>query len=87
MCTSTRITSMVVIILLFFSLAAFSCCCRLCCRHGAITSRGRQMVSLPLRPDISSFLLTALELDCVEAAAPIAAMLSVEGVFIRPGQC
>ncbi|XP_065175902.1 probable ATP-dependent RNA helicase DHX40 [Sycon ciliatum] len=54
-------------------------------KHGAITSRGRQMVSLPLRPDISSFLLTALELDCVEAAAPIAAMLSVEGVFIRPG--
>ena len=53
-------------------------------REGVITTTGRKMVQFPLSPCLSRVVLASLELNCVESVLIIAAMLSVEDVFLRP---
>ena len=43
------------------------------------------MVQFPLSPCLSRAVMASLELNCTEALLSIAAMLSVENVFARPG--
>ncbi|XP_028817646.1 probable ATP-dependent RNA helicase DHX40 [Denticeps clupeoides] len=54
-------------------------------RRGHVTELGRQMVQFPLPLGLTRVLLRAAALGCEELMLPIAAMLSVENVFIRPG--
>lgn len=44
------------------------------------------MVEFPLQPGLTRALLKAAELGCQDLLLPVAAMLSVENIFIRPGQ-
>lgn len=44
------------------------------------------MVEFPLQPGLTRALLKAAELGCEDLLLPVAAMLSVENIFIRPGQ-
>ena len=53
-------------------------------QSGQITSLGRQVVEYPLQPSLARVLIRSQELDCIDVVAPIVAMLSVEGVFVRP---
>lgn len=50
-----------------------------------MTQLGRLMVEFPLQPDLTRALLQAAALGCEELLLPVAAMLSVENIFIRPG--
>jgi HrpA-like RNA helicase len=54
-------------------------------RNGGITTIGHNMVLFPLSPCLSRILLASLEFNCVESILIIAAMLSVEDVFLRQG--
>lgn len=54
-------------------------------RDVSITSIGHKMVLFPLSPSLSRILLASLDLDCSDSVVIIAAMLSVEDVFLRPG--
>jgi ATP-dependent RNA helicase DHX8/PRP22 len=49
---------------------------------GKATSIGREMSSLPLEPCLSRAMVEAKRLDCVADTATVAAMLSVERVFL-----
>lgn len=51
-----------------------------------MTKLGEQMVEFPLHPGLTRALLKAASLGCQELLLPVAAMLSVENIFIRPGQ-
>uniref|UniRef100_A0AAQ5XQY0 RNA helicase n=1 Tax=Amphiprion ocellaris TaxID=80972 RepID=A0AAQ5XQY0_AMPOC len=55
-------------------------------RRGKVTQLGELMVEFPLHPGLTRALLKAASLDCQELLLPVAAMLSVENIFIRPGQ-
>lgn len=55
-------------------------------RKGAVTKLGQLMVELPLRPGLSRALLKAASYGCSDLLLPVAAMLSVENIFIRPGR-
>ncbi|XP_076833009.1 putative ATP-dependent RNA helicase DHX40 isoform X1 [Brachyhypopomus gauderio] len=55
-------------------------------RKGDVTQLGRLMVELPLPPGLSRALLKSAALGCEELLLPVAAMLSVENIFIRPGR-
>lgn len=50
-----------------------------------MTRLGEFLVQFPLPPNLSCAVLKAASLDCEDLLLPIAAMLSVENVFIRPG--
>ncbi|KAG8122649.1 hypothetical protein E2320_018186, partial [Naja naja] len=54
-------------------------------RQGHVTKLGKLMVWLPLPPNLSCAVLKAASLGCDDLLLPIAAMLSVEKVFIHPG--
>ncbi|XP_062887097.1 probable ATP-dependent RNA helicase DHX40 [Mobula hypostoma] len=54
-------------------------------RAGCVTKLGRLMVEFPLPPPMTRALIKAAALDCECLLLPVAAMLSVENVFIRPG--
>ncbi|OWK57336.1 putative ATP-dependent RNA helicase DHX40 [Lonchura striata] len=54
-------------------------------RRGHVTRLGEFLVQFPLPPNLSCAVLKAASLDCEDLLLPIAAMLSVENVFIRPG--
>ncbi|KAK3560665.1 hypothetical protein QTP86_014516 [Hemibagrus guttatus] len=54
-------------------------------RKGNVTSLGRMMVEFPLPPGLTRALLKSAALGCEDAMLPVAAMLSVENIFIRPG--
>ncbi|XP_038065220.1 probable ATP-dependent RNA helicase DHX40 isoform X2 [Patiria miniata] len=54
-------------------------------KDGRITSLGRLMVEYPLPPGLARAVIYSGALKCQELMLPIAAMLSVENVFIRPG--
>lgn len=56
------------------------------CRRGRVTQLGELMVEFPLQPGLTRALLKAAELGCQDLLLPVAAMLSVENIFIRPGQ-
>lgn len=56
------------------------------CRRGRVTQLGKLMVEFPLQPGLTRALLKAAELGCEDLLLPVAAMLSVENIFIRPGQ-
>ena len=47
---------------------------------------GRLMVEYPLPPGLARAVIYSGALNCQEFLLPIAAMLSVENVFIRPGK-
>ncbi|RXM97739.1 putative ATP-dependent RNA helicase DHX40 [Acipenser ruthenus] len=55
-------------------------------RRGHVTRLGQFMVEFPLPPGLTRALLKAAALGSEDILLPIAAMLSVENVFIRPGQ-
>lgn len=50
-----------------------------------MTSLGKLMVEFPLPPGLTRALLRSAALGCEEVMLPVAAMLSVENIFIRPG--
>lgn len=50
-----------------------------------MTSLGKLMVEFPLHPGLTRALLKAAALECEDLMLPVAAMLSVENIFIRPG--
>ncbi|KAF5908200.1 clathrin heavy chain 1 isoform X4, partial [Clarias magur] len=54
-------------------------------RKGNVTSLGRLMIEFPLPPGLTRALLRSAALGCEEVMLPVAAMLSVENIFIRPG--
>ncbi|KAG5837573.1 hypothetical protein ANANG_G00240770 [Anguilla anguilla] len=54
-------------------------------RRGHVTRLGRLMVEFPLPPGLTRALLKAASLGCEDLLLPVAAMLSVENIFIRPG--
>ncbi|XP_038615520.1 probable ATP-dependent RNA helicase DHX40 isoform X2 [Tachyglossus aculeatus] len=54
-------------------------------RRGHVTRLGEFMVEFPLPPNLTCAVLKAISLGCEDLLLPIAAMLSVENVFIRPG--
>lgn len=51
-----------------------------------MTELGQLMVEFPLYPGLTRALLKAAALGCQDLLLPVAAMLSVENIFIRPGQ-
>lgn len=51
-----------------------------------MTRLGEFLVQFPLPPNLSCAVIKAASLDCEDMLLPIAAMLSVENVFIRPGR-
>ncbi|XP_072248973.1 probable ATP-dependent RNA helicase DHX40 [Leuresthes tenuis] len=55
-------------------------------RRGRVTQLGELMVEFPLHPGLTRALLKASSLGCQDLLLPVAAMLSVENIFIRPGQ-
>uniref|UniRef100_A0A8C1LR49 Probable ATP-dependent RNA helicase DHX40 n=1 Tax=Cyprinus carpio TaxID=7962 RepID=A0A8C1LR49_CYPCA len=55
-------------------------------RRGDVTRLGRLMVEFPLPPNLTRALLKAAALGCEDVMLPVAAMLSVENIFIRPGK-
>ncbi|KAG9348510.1 hypothetical protein JZ751_002246 [Albula glossodonta] len=55
-------------------------------RRGHVTRLGKLMVEFPLPPGITRALLKGASLGCEDLLLPVAAMLSVENIFIRPGQ-
>lgn len=56
------------------------------CRRGRVTRLGELMVEFPLQPGLTRAVLKAASLGCEDLLLPVAAMLSVENIFIRPGQ-
>ncbi|XP_061460686.1 probable ATP-dependent RNA helicase DHX40 isoform X3 [Rhineura floridana] len=54
-------------------------------RRGYVTKLGEFMVRFPLPPNLTCAVIKAASLGCEDLLLPIAAMLSVEKVFIRPG--
>ncbi|XP_063002604.1 LOW QUALITY PROTEIN: probable ATP-dependent RNA helicase DHX40 [Elgaria multicarinata webbii] len=54
-------------------------------RRGHVTKLGEFMVRFPLPPNLTCAVIKAASLGCEDLLLPIAAMLSVENVFIRPG--
>lgn len=54
-------------------------------RYGEVTDLGQQMVEFPLSPGLARALIRSAQLICEDAMLPIAAMLSVENVFVRSG--
>uniref|UniRef100_H3CFX3 RNA helicase n=1 Tax=Tetraodon nigroviridis TaxID=99883 RepID=H3CFX3_TETNG len=54
-------------------------------RRGRVTQLGELMVEFPLQPGLTRALLKAAEFGCQDLLLPVAAMLSVENIFIRPG--
>lgn len=51
-----------------------------------MTQLGELMVEFPLHPGLTRAVLKAASLSCQDMLLPVAAMLSVENIFIRPGQ-
>ncbi|XP_048375333.1 probable ATP-dependent RNA helicase DHX40 [Sphaerodactylus townsendi] len=54
-------------------------------RRGRVTKLGEFMVQFPLPPTLACAVIQSISLGCEHLLLPIAAMLSVENVFIRPG--
>ena len=54
-------------------------------REGTITSLGRLLVEYPLSPGLARAVIYSGAYGCSQLMIPIAAMLSVENAFIRPG--
>ncbi|KAM3875439.1 putative ATP-dependent RNA helicase DHX40 [Diretmus argenteus] len=54
-------------------------------RRGRVTRLGELMVEFPLHPGLTRALLKAASFGCQDLLLPVAAMLSVENIFIRPG--
>uniref|UniRef100_A0A8C9Y364 RNA helicase n=1 Tax=Sander lucioperca TaxID=283035 RepID=A0A8C9Y364_SANLU len=54
-------------------------------RRGRVTKLGELMVEFPLHPGLTRAVLKAASLGCEDLLLPVAAMLSVENIFIRPG--
>ncbi|XP_072446116.1 probable ATP-dependent RNA helicase DHX40 isoform X3 [Chiloscyllium punctatum] len=55
-------------------------------RTGCVTKLGQLMVEFPLRPSLTRALIKAAAIGCEYLLLPVAAMLSVESVFVRPGK-
>lgn len=55
-------------------------------RKGHVTRLGELLVQFPLPPNLTCAVIKAAALDCEDLLLPIAAMLSVENIFIRPGR-
>uniref|UniRef100_A0A672HVK8 RNA helicase n=1 Tax=Salarias fasciatus TaxID=181472 RepID=A0A672HVK8_SALFA len=54
-------------------------------RRGTVTDLGKLMVEFPLHPGLTRAVLRAASVGCEDLLLPVAAMLSVENIFIRPG--
>ncbi|XP_043910464.1 probable ATP-dependent RNA helicase DHX40 isoform X2 [Protopterus annectens] len=55
-------------------------------RQGHVTRLGQFMVEFPLLPCLARVLIKAASYGCEDLLLPVAAMLSVENIFIRPGR-
>ncbi|XP_068173354.1 probable ATP-dependent RNA helicase DHX40 isoform X2 [Antennarius striatus] len=55
-------------------------------RRGHVTHLGKLMVEFPLQPGLTRAVLKSAALGCQDLLLPVAAMLSVENIFIRPGK-
>ncbi|XP_068124870.1 probable ATP-dependent RNA helicase DHX40 isoform X2 [Hyperolius riggenbachi] len=55
-------------------------------RCGNVTRLGRFLVEFPLSPNLACALIKATSLGCEDLLLPVAAMLSVEHVFIQSGE-
>ncbi|XP_053310618.1 probable ATP-dependent RNA helicase DHX40 [Spea bombifrons] len=54
-------------------------------RSGSVTQLGRFMIEFPLAPNLACAVIKAASLGCEDLLLPLAAMLSVEHVFIQSG--
>lgn len=54
-------------------------------RGGNVTPLGRQMTDFPLSPGLSRTVILSTRLGCEDLVLAVAAMLSVENVFVSPG--
>ncbi|XP_056412634.1 probable ATP-dependent RNA helicase DHX40 isoform X2 [Hyla sarda] len=54
-------------------------------RSGSVTDLGRFIIEFPLSPNLACALIKATALGCEDLLLPVAAMLSVEHVFIQSG--
>lgn len=54
-------------------------------RSGKVTDLGRFIIEFPLSPNLACALIKATSLGCEDFLLPVAAMLSVEHVFIQSG--
>lgn len=52
--------------------------------EGLLTQLGKKMSEFPLEPQLSKMLLTAVDLECVDEAITIVAMLTANNIFYRP---
>ncbi|XP_067044584.1 probable ATP-dependent RNA helicase DHX40 isoform X2 [Acropora muricata] len=52
---------------------------------GNVTALGRKMTDFPLSPGLSRTVILSASLGCEDLLLPVAAMLSVENVFVSPG--
>ncbi|KAK2571887.1 putative ATP-dependent RNA helicase DHX40 [Acropora cervicornis] len=52
---------------------------------GNVTPLGRKMTDFPLSPGLSRTVILSASLGCEDLVLPVAAMLSVENVFVSPG--
>jgi ATP-dependent RNA helicase DHX8/PRP22 len=52
--------------------------------NGNLTDVGRRMASLPLEPNLSKMLITAISLKCTDDVTTIVSCLSVSHIFYRP---
>ena len=52
---------------------------------GNVTALGRKMTDFPLSPGLSRTVILSASLGCEDLVLPVAAMLSVENVFVSPG--
>jgi ATP-dependent RNA helicase DHX8/PRP22 len=52
--------------------------------EGLLTQLGKKMAEFPLEPQLSKMLLTAVDLECVDEAITVVAMLTANNVFYRP---
>ena len=52
--------------------------------EGLLTQLGKKMAEFPLEPQLSKMLLTAVDLECVDEAITVVAMLSANNIFYRP---
>ncbi|XP_029468490.1 probable ATP-dependent RNA helicase DHX40 [Rhinatrema bivittatum] len=55
-------------------------------RSGHVTRLGQFIVEFPLPPNLACAAIKAASLDCEDLLLPVASMLSVENVFVRPGE-
>ncbi|EDV27700.1 uncharacterized protein TRIADDRAFT_53665 [Trichoplax adhaerens] len=55
-------------------------------KEGYVTESGRKIIQFPVTPNLAKALVESWKYNCCDYLLPIAAMLSVENVFVKPGR-